>query len=89
MICEAWSVNLPCTEKEFGTYVFGDGGIESVEAAGCEGIEPALCDAFDLVRMGCRGLRSGLEGSREEGCECLRASWLGIRNGVMMTVVGL
>lgn len=33
----------------FGTHVFRDGGIERVEAAGGEGVEPALGDALHLV----------------------------------------
>ena len=35
--------------EEDPAHVFGDGEIECGEAAGREGVEPALCDAFDFI----------------------------------------
>ena len=37
------------SRREIRAYVFSDSRIKRRESAGCKGIQPALCDAFDFV----------------------------------------
>lgn len=60
----ALSANCRDIRREGLAHVFSDSRIERVEAPGREGIEPALCDAFDFVVLDAGTVRAAICGGR-------------------------